>query len=68
MSRALWKKVPDDELVKMLSTSGYLGHKKTNVNVFQNQLSGLYRVVEGEDIDFVYADGLTRAELKDFYD
>ena len=68
MSRALWKKIPDQELVKMLSTSGYLVHKKSNFNVYQNQLSGLYCVTEGDDLNFTYADGLTRAELIDYFD
>lgn len=68
MSRAVWKNIPDEELVKMLSASGYLIHKDTDTKVYQNVISGLYRVTQGSDIDFALADALTKAEMIQFFD
>lgn len=71
MSGKLWKQVPDDELVKWLSTSAYLLYKNSNprIGVFQHQLTRHYKVVMLYDTDFTLADGLvSQAEVNEYFE
>lgn len=70
MSRVLWKRVPDDELVKWLSTSAYLLYKNSNprIVVYQHLLTKHYRVALCKDFDFTLAEGLTsKAEVNEYF-
>ncbi len=69
MSRAVWKQVPDNELVKWFTPSAYLLYKNSNprIGIFRNQVTGHYKVALCGNLDFTLADGLTsRAEVIEF--
>ena len=72
MSGKLWKQVPDDELVKWLSTSAFLIYKSTGhrprVGVYQHCITGHYKVALCRDTDFTLAEGLTsKAEVNEYF-
>ena len=71
MSGKLWKQVPDDELVKWLSTSAYLLYKnsKPRIGVFRHQLTRHYKVVMLHDLTFTLANGLvSQAEVNEYFE
>lgn len=67
MSRAIWKEVPSEELVKRLSTSAYLMYNRRDpdfgrIVVYQNQVTGKYKIAYFRDPTFILAEGLTSIE------
>lgn len=70
MSMNIWKKVPDDELVKWLSTAAYLIYKNSNpqIVVYQHQVTRLYKVCLVNDSGFELATQLNRQELTEYFE
>ena len=70
MSSAIWKKVPDSDLVKWLSSSAYLVYKNFNprIGVYQHQVTKLYKVCLTNDNGFELATNLMRQELTEYFE
>ncbi len=71
MSQNLWKRVPDDELVRLLSTHAYLMYKRKDPDlgfclVFRHLLTGKYKCTYSRDPTFGYFDLSSIKELEEY--